>query len=439
MSSQDWSAFEAYVETLMEQESIAGVAVAVSKYGEIIYRKGFGVRDIRKQSPVTPDTVFGTASVTKSFIALAIMKLVEEGKLSLNDPVIEHLPEFRLKGQVTPEAVTIHHLLSHTTGLPPMHRREDITAFEDHISYVANEEYELLGLPGQYFSYCNDTFLLLGAIIERITGTPYQEYVTEQILQPLNMLRTTFSIEELEGWDNVSIPYVKQGNPVELKAVPWPKLGNYGVGGGIRSNVLDLLRYGQCYIRGSNGLSIVNEGSVRNMCKLVHSVGRNSYYGYALRITPDYSGVRLVEHGGGQPGVSSHFGFVPEEGLVVAVLTNVSNVPSNDIWLSAVNTALGFPLEQKSNLEPHYEASMEQLQKLVGSYRSSEGGNLNVFLHEGKPQAEIDGVTFPLRASDSHTLVMEHKEYPIRFFFKYAPEAWAAQYSSRLLTRINHE
>ncbi|WP_282942685.1 serine hydrolase domain-containing protein [Paenibacillus sp. RC67] len=437
MSDQDWSKLEAYVEHIMEQEFIAGAAVAVSKHGKIIYKNGFGVRDIHTKEPVTPDTVFGTASITKSFTALAIMQLADEGMISLNDPVIRHLPGFKLNRRESSESITIHHLLSHTTGMPPLRRREDFNRFSEHLAYLANETYDLLGTPGQYFSYCNDTFLLLGAIIERISGRPYWKHMTERILEPLHMSRTTFSLGELESWGNVSVPYVKNNKSGSLDAVPWPKLGNYAVGGGIRSNVLDLLKYGQCFVQSGSDDAIVNQDSVRNMWNPAHRIGRITHYGYALRMTPDYSGVTLVEHGGGQPGVSSHFGFVPEEGLVAAVLTNVANVPASDLWLSAINTALGLPLEQKSSIEPYYEASLEQLEKLVGTYRSAEGGNLTIVLDEGKPKAEVDGNTFMLRVSSDHTLVIENKEYPIRFFFKDGPEAWAALYSSRMLTRVS--
>ncbi|MCZ8517431.1 serine hydrolase [Paenibacillus filicis] len=438
MSDRSWSIFEAYVGKLMKQESIAGAAVAVSQHGEIIYQKGFGVRDIETKDPVTPDTIFGTASVTKSFTALAIMQLADEGKLSLDDPVIRYIPEFKLHGLEDTASVKIHHLLSHTTGLPPMRRNEVLNRLNDHPAYMASESYELLGKPGQYFSYCNDTFLLLGTIIEQLTGRLYRRYMTERILERLHMHRSTFSFEELAKYDRVSIPYVKNSETGVLEEVPWPMLGNYEVGGGIRSNVLDLLKYGQCYVDGGmvQGRSIVSQDAIHNMWKPVHRVGRNTFYGYALRITPDYSGVSLVEHGGAQPGVSSHFGFVPEEGLVAVVLTNVANVPANDMWLAAVNTALGFPLEQKSSIEPHAQASLEHLQSFVGTYRSAEGGCVSIFLDDQKPKAEIDGKVFTLRASTDSTLVIENKEYPIRFFFKDGPKAWAAFYGSRMLTRV---
>ena len=109
------------------------------------------------------------------------------------------------------------------------------------------------------------------------------------------------------------------------------------------------------------------------MAEPVHYTSGNSYYGYALQMTPNYSGVTLVEHGGGQPGVSSNFGFIPEEGLVAAVLTNMSDVSANAIWLAAINTALDLPIDQKRSIEPHYAIKPEQLQRMVGTYRSDEG------------------------------------------------------------------
>ncbi|GMX66686.1 serine hydrolase [Paenibacillus elgii] len=438
----NWSGFEAYAKAMMEKEAIPGAAVAVSLRGETVYQQGFGVRNMETGDPVTSDTVFGIASVTKSFTALAIMQLAEEGKLSLDDPVTKHLPEFKLRtsGGMRSEGIRVRHLLSHTAGVPPMRRREELRRFAEHLDYLANEEIELLGAPGDYFSYCNDTFLLLGAIVERLTGRPFRAAITERILEPLQMRRSTFSLDELAAWDNVSVPYVKRGGTQTLDEVPWPKLGNYEAGGGIRSTVRDLLKYGQLYVGDvptSNGRPVARSESLRQIREPIHRIGRNAFYGCALRVTPDYSGVTLVEHGGGQPGVSSYFGFVPERGLVAAVLTNVANVPANELWLAAVNTALGFPLEQRSSVEPTYEASPEELRRLAGAYRSSEGGSVDIVLDGNSPFAEIDGKAFALRASDDRTLVITDSGYPIRFFFKDEPQAWAAFYGSRMLRRVN--
>ncbi|MDT3424973.1 CubicO group peptidase (beta-lactamase class C family) [Paenibacillus forsythiae] len=438
MSGINWSAFEDYAAARMEEKQIPGLAIAVSRHGNVIYEKGFGIRDLKTSEPVTPDTLIGVGSVTKSFTAMAIMKLAGEKKLSLDDPVVKHLPEFTLRGLEDPESVKIIHLLTHTTGLPPMLRREELNQFDEHLSYIANAEYELLGKPGEYFSYCNDTFLLLGAIIERLTGRLYRRYVTDSILEPLQMHRSTFNLEEVAKYKNVSVPYIKNSQTKSLEEVPWPRIGNYEVGGGLRSNVRDLLRYGQVFVGESAGLYRfdVSKDSLAEMWQPVHQTDRNGYYGLALDIIPDYSGVTLIGHSGGMYGVSAHFGFVPEEGIVAAVLMNVYGISADEIWLAAVNTALGFPLEQKSAVEPVYEAALEELERLVGTYTSAEGGYLRIYLEDGKPKADWEGKYFELRASDNRTLVTQKSEYPIRFFFRDEDNAWAALAGMRMLTRI---
>lgn len=438
MVNIQWSDFEAYVEKVMKEENIAGAAVAVSKHGEVIYQKGFGTRNIKTQEPVTPDTIFGVASITKSFTAMAIMMLEAEGKLSVQEPVTTYLPEFVIPGVENMKSIKIHHLLSHTTGLPPIRRRQDLNRLNDHLDYLSSESVELLGMPGEYFSYCNDTFLLLGAIIERITGRLYRRYITEHILNPLHMYRSTYSLDEIEKYDNVSVPYDYKRKTSNLEEVSWPQLGNYEVGGGVRSTVIDLLKYGQVYIsdQSEEEQTVINKNHLAKMWQPVHPIGRKTSYGYALQVTPNYtSSITLVEHGGGQPGVSSNFGFVPEEGLVVAVLCNVSAVPSGEIWLAAVNTALNLPLEQKRSVEPIYESTLKELQRFEGTYTSVEGGHLTIFLDGDTPKAGADDQEFILRASDQQTLVIKKNGKPIRFFFDDKEVAWAAQFGVRMLTR----
>ncbi|WP_339251601.1 serine hydrolase domain-containing protein [Sporosarcina sp. FSL W8-0480] len=426
-----WEGFELYVRKVMDVEKIPGVAVAISENGEVIYQKGFGVRDLTTNGPVTPETIFGVASITKSFTALAIMKLVEEGKLQLEDPVSKHLPDFKLKDCGFTDEITIHHLLSHTTGLGTMERLEKLNGFDEHLRYLNEIDHTYLGRPAEFICYNNDMFLLLGAVIERITGENYQDFIRRLIINPLGMERTTYDLQELKGFENVTVPYVlEEGDPKEC---PWPTLGNYAVGGGIRSTVLDLLKYGEAYV-GESG-KIVGDQYVRKMTTPIHWVSGNSHYGYALKITPDYSGVTLIEHGGGQPGVSSNFGFILERGITVAVLTNLSNVSADAIWLAAVNAVLGLPIDQKRSVEPQYDMDIEQLKRMVGTYRSGEGAEVVISLNDDVATATIGNETFTLRSSDDSTLVIEKTEKPIRFFFDGENDAWAMFLGLRMLVK----
>jgi CubicO group peptidase (beta-lactamase class C family) len=426
---------EKHIQKIMETEKIPGAAITISRKGEMIFQKGFGFRNIESREEVTHETIFGIASVTKSFTAMAIFKL-EEGKLSVHDPVTKYIPELKLHGVPDMNEIKILHLLSHTTGLPPMKRREELNKLTDHITYLNEVQAEMLGKTGEYFSYCNDTFLLLGIIIERLTGQPYRRYVTENILNPLHMHRSTFSLEEITKLDNVSVPYVYNKKTDTFEKQTWPALGNYEVGGGIRSNVLDLIKYGQQFLEnGKNCRKVISDSQINKMMQPVYQISKQSSYGFALTITPDYFGRTLVTHGGGQPGVSSHFGFVPEEDLVVAVLTNVSDPPSYDLWLAAVNSVLDLPLDQKQSIEPVYDAPLEELLPLSGTYSSDEGGQVTILVEDAQVRAEIGEESFLLRPTGKDSLVFDGTEKPLRFYINNEEQAWAVLFGLRMLRR----
>ena len=427
-----WAKFETFVEEIMEKEQIPGVAVALSQNGKTIYQKGFGKRDLETNEPVTPETIFGIASVTKSFTALAIMKLAEEGKLQIDDPVSNYLPDFSLIGYLNINDIKIHHLLSHTTGLAPIKRVEELNGFEEHLRYLNEKERTILGKPGEFICYNNDMFLLLGAIIEQVTGEDYQEYIRKLLLEPLKMNRSTYSLRELHSFENVTTPYVlDNGVPTICE---WPTLGNYAVGGGIRSTVVDLLKYGNVFV-GAADKEIIDPQYIARMAEPVHYTNGNSFYGYGLTVTPNYSGVTIVEHGGGQPGVSSNFGFIPERGIAAVVLTNLSDASANSIWLAAINTVLDLPIDQQRSTEPQFEMKPEQLQRMVGTYRSDEGLEVKITFEGESSTATISNKTYLLRASDERTLVMMPIEKPIRFFFDEEDHVWALLLGLRMLVK----
>jgi len=438
---RSWIEFEEYTRALMEETHIPGAAVAVSHEGEPIYAKGFGVSDLATKKPVDPNTIFGIASVSKSFTALAIMGLQDKGLLSLDDPVIKYIPEWTISGVSDMSAIKIKHLLSHTTGVPPLRRREDLFRFDEHLEFFANEPIVPLGKPGEYLSYCNDTFLLLGAIIQRLTRKLFTRHMTVEILDKLDMNRSTYGLDDLRKFDNVTVPYVYSEKEGRLESVPWPQLGNYEVGGGVRSSVLDLMKYSQVYLNSGvyEGKTIVSAEAIQAMQQRVHQIGRNTYYCYALEVTPDYEGVTLVEHGGGQPGVSSNFGFVPEEKISVAVLTNVSDAPASRIWLAAVNSYLGLPIDRERSYEPQYETDLEDMLKFCGTYECDEGSKFTISKTDNGIKITIGGHDYDLRASSEDTLVFQRNKMDqvIKFYFDDSGKPWAGFFHLRMLRRTS--
>lgn len=423
-----WEQFEKYVTDLMEKEQIPGVAIALSQNGQVIYERGFGVIDLETKNRVTPETIFGIASITKSFIAFAIMKLADEGKLQVDDAVKMHLPEFNLNAYNNINDIKIHHLLSHTTGIETIKRYEDLTSFEEHLDYLSEIKVKTLGRPGSFFCYNNDMFLLLGAIIERATGENYKDYIKKEIFIPMDMTRTTFNLDELTLFSNVTTPYILEDvKPIRCS---WPTLGNYAVGGGIRSTVMDLLKYGSLYIDKENTLT-------DEMTTALHKLNGASSYGYGLQTTPNYEGVTLVEHGGSQPGVSSNFGFIREKGIVAAVLTNIGGASADSIWLGAINTVLGIPTNRKKSIEPHFDMRKEQYLRFIGIYETGDGSSVTISYANEKITAMVEGKMHSLRASNMETLVITPTEKPIRFFYNEYNDVWAMLLGLRMYVKCN--
>ena len=212
------------------------------------------------------------------------------------------------------------------------------------------------------------------------------------------------------------------------------------------------MNYGQIYLNGgiaNTGVGIASSQGLRRMwTSPMYPTGRNTWYNFGLQVTPNYAGtgVTLAEHGGGQPGVSSNFGFVPERGITVAVLTNVTGVPAGAIWLAAVNVALGLPLDTMKSIEFDCGAAPSELSRFSGFYRCDEGGQAELFMDGDKLIVRREGQEFAAKASDERTLFYEAmgQQQVLRFYFdkKGKEEAdargkpWAVLAGSRMLRRV---
>ncbi len=440
MANHDWKSLGDEIGRTMERHHIPGAAIAVAQRGQVIYEGAFGLRNLDTGDVVTPDTVFGIASVSKSVTAMAIMQLQDQGRLCVESPVTRYLPEFKIRGLQDMSAVRLHHLLSHSTGLPPFKRHQEYNVLSQHIEYIATADYELLGKPGQYFSYCNDSFLVLGAVIERLMDRPFTDHMRESVFRQIGMARTTYWTEDFARLGDVTELYQYDQKAGKHDKQEWPDLGNHRVSGGIRCSVRDLVRYASVYTTDGvlDGRRIISEHSIWRMRQPVVEAGRNTYYGYAMQICPGYEGVTLVSHGGSLPGVAAHFGYVPEEGIAAAVLTNASGAPSKALWLMAVNAALGLPVAQKLPPEPYWEAPPGYVEKYYGTYASAESAKIRVFGDGPKVLAEAAGEMYELRPSGPRSLVYEAlgQETVLIFFVREDGQVWAVRAGSRMLRKV---
>jgi len=390
----------------MRRAKIPGLSLGLMRRGVRVLARGYGFRDRAQRLPATARTVYGIASMTKSFTALGILRLQEDGALRVRDPVTRHLPEFHTPEPRRTGRITLHHLLTHSSGLPPLPsiyytsgrsiardppydpkvaRRvgvdpdhPPIDTYEGLMAYLATERYRLLGSPGQYFSYSNEGFGLLGAVIERASGRTYESFLEEEICRPAGMRSTTFDTGIMFRLPEVTTLYSpnwKRGKGPLVASQEWWEDTCLRAAGAIRTNVEDLLRYLEIYLRsGRVGRErIVSAASLSEMLTPHIEIRPGLSYGYGIAVRPDYHGKLLAFHDGGLKGVSSEFAVVPRAGVGGAVLANADLVPSGLALQYGINELLGLDAKTQFVDTPERGAPPPSLAEYGGWYCSGEG------------------------------------------------------------------
>ncbi len=414
-----------FIRRWMRRWKVPGASVAVVEKGRRPSFRGYGFRDRESELPTSPRTVYGIASITKSFTAMAILRLEEDGKLSTDDPVVRHLPEFATPDVRATRRIRIHHLLTHTSGLPPLpsiyyttarSRGDDlpfdprvarrvgidpdhapIDTYEQILEFLRTSRYRLLGPAGRYFSYSNEGFGLLGAIIERVSGQSHESYLEEQVLRPAGMHSTTFDPGILFRYPEVTTLYSPKRTGVRHGFVPSHEWWNdtcLRAAGGLRSNVEDLSRYLQIYLTGGKveGNRILSAASVRKMTTPYAELFPGTWYGYGVAVHPDHHGTLLVEHSGGLPGVSSFFVVAPERHLGGVVLTNAEGVSVPLVLMAALNARRGLPLTTPLDQVPRPTPFRGSLTPYDGWFCSGEGIWVRSTAHRNHLRFDFHGI-----------------------------------------------
>jgi CubicO group peptidase (beta-lactamase class C family) len=463
--------FEQYMKEFIEETKAPGMAVSVVAGGEVVYAAGFGTRDAAKTQPVTPETIFGVASVSKSFTCLGILQLAESGRLSVNDPVQKYIPGFDLPGGGG-DKVTIHHFMTHSAGIPPLptlnysirgntakdacveaekqrgEGSEDtaeekpfprIDTFDQLVDYIREGDYKVLGPPGDYCSYSNDTYGLLGLIIEKVTGQRFEEYMQENVLSPLEMERSMYDLRDLMRFDNVTTLYWKPDGDEIKQTDHWQVAPPFTACGWLKSTVMDLSNYLRMHIAGGvfRGKRLLSEAGIRAMASPHMPYSRDRMYGYGFSRRADYHGVTLVEHSGGLRGVASNIGFVPEKGVGVAVLSNLSGTPSARAWLAAVNLILGLPVDTPRSVYRHDSWPLEDIGKYTGTFKSGEGATIVLLVKEDSLVATVDKKEYEVRRDSPTVGVAEvnGQDTEVRFHFSPEGDLWAIGWGGRIIPR----
>lgn len=387
------------IEKMCEQAKVPGAAVIVTQHGERIHEQMIGYRDVEKQLPVTEHTLFGVASITKSFATLAIMQLAEQGKLSVHDPVMDWIDGFNVGDREHTEAVTIHHLMTHTAGLPGMEGvhlarlhsvekdldgkqlfsldpddyKERIETVEELVNWLREKEYNVLAPPGLMCNYSNESFALLQVIIEQASGEDVLTYMQKHILDPLEMEASTFLEEDFNNREEVTELYAYEDGPekVVTHSPAWWDVGNIYTNGSLKSTANEITAYAQMYVNEGTykGKQIISKASLTQMTHPHVRAPNENMYGYGLQVEKEGT---VFGHGGAVKGVSAYFLVDHEQGLTIVVLMNIADAPAGDL-AQAIHS-------QFNRKEEVHFISCGNIEEFARSFRSNEGQQLTMFV-----------------------------------------------------------
>lgn len=331
----DLEGLEVHVERSMKQWGTAGLALGIVHNGEVIFLKGFGTRDVRTREPVDPDTIFAVGSITKSFTGVLAGVLVDDGKISFDDRLVKHVPNFAVGDPYVTGAATLRDALSHRMGydwrMDPLMFLSGASRPEviDRIQHVQPHFPFRSG-----YGYSNVMYMVAGEALGAAAGGSWDQVLADRVFTPLGMSRSSTTIRGMERQTNVASPhrYSEQGP----KPISWRNVDVAGGAGSINSTARDMTRYirmlasdgkaaGQPFLKPATLKELLTphvdageEADLRPFTNF-HTWG----LGWDLK---DYKGRKVASHGGIIDGMHAEMAFVPGSGFGVVVLTNTDGV-----------------------------------------------------------------------------------------------------------------
>jgi len=366
-----------------------GATVIVVKDGKTLLRKAYGIADTAGMQPMRPEMVLRLGSITKQFTAVAILMLLDEGKLALSDDITRFFPDYPTKGK----KITVEHLLTHTSGIASYTSRQeyvlnmgrDMTVAQM-IDSFKNEPLDFE--PGSAYRYNNFGYFLLGAIIEKVSGMPYAKFLEQRIFVPLGMKDTAY-----EGFERSKTPHAAGHMPGAQgfeHSAPLSMTQPYAAGS-LVSSVDDLARWDAAV---SQGRLLKPASWQRALTPYTLSDGKSTGYGYGWQVGT-LQGVPVVSHGGGINGFSTYALRVPEQKVFVAVLSNAEGGLANPgaVASKAAAIAIGKPFREFKEVA----LDAATLDRYVGVYEVEKGvtrtfrreGEVLVMQRSGRPPMRL--------------------------------------------------
>jgi CubicO group peptidase (beta-lactamase class C family) len=380
--------YEIWVGEQMEYYHQPGVSIGLIHDQDLIWAKGFGLRDVERRLPATPGTIYRIASITKTFTATAIMQLRDAGKLQLDDPVVKHLPWFTYDNRF-PDApvITIRHLLTHTSGLP---READFPYWSDPSRFPTREEMiealhgqESVFPPETRYKYSNLALAVAGEIVAAVSGEPFAEYIQGHILDPLGMTSSYVRTGDIDrGRLATGYELMRPDGTQPLS----PETDSKGLtpAANMSSTVEDLARYVSLQLRDgpAGGAQILKGSTLREMHR-VHWLEDDWSSGRGLSFGVWRQGSRtLVGHSGWVGGYRTQVAFDPESKIGVVVLTNSDEGGPGSYVRQAFE--LLAPAIEKAAAQKPVVPTVSDPTRYVGRYHDPDGWETDVLWYDGR-------------------------------------------------------
>jgi CubicO group peptidase (beta-lactamase class C family) len=337
------------LQEIIDLWGIPGLGVGIVEGGEITYARGFGVQSLDTQVPVTPESIFGVASVSKCFVAAAVMQLVEQGKIDLDTPIVQYLPYFRLDDERCTH-ITTRLILSHTSGMPDM----DEVEYDELVSHPETDEgaaerfvrglrsRKMVGAPGERFAYSNIGYNVLGDLISKVSGQTFEGYMKEHLLHPAGMSDSTFFVPEVPA-ERIAVPHLRIPQMVVNPVYPYHRAD--APASFLHTTVIDMCHWSITSLNGGvyNGERILAAEKYGLMWTPVAPRDYPPFYGHAgLGWTLGrYEGWKTVSHGGGGFGWTDFLILLPEKECGAVILCSEESSARENIILAVVDAMLG--------------------------------------------------------------------------------------------------
>lgn len=413
-----------YVNKAIKDWETPGVAIAVIKDDKVIFAKGYGVRELGKPDPVTPNTMFAIGSSSKAFTSAALAMLVDEGKVKWNDPVSKYLPNFQLFDPYVTREMMVQDLLSHRIGLE---RGDRLWYATDYSRDEILRRIRFLKPSSSIrskFGYQNIMYLAGGQIIPTVVGKSWDDFLKERIFTPLGMSSTNTSISGLKGIPDVAAPHAKINDKV--KPIAYRLIDNIGPAGSINSNVTDMAQWVRMQLNNGKYVDkqIVSAANIKEMQNphtiipleglytSLYSEAHFLSYGMGWFLS-DYRGRKMVEHGGAIDGMRAAVMMIPEEKMGVIVLGNMNGSILPQLLGNRIFDAYLFPGKEKDwsgdllkvlkAAEAQGKAAQDKiiadrakdtkpflsLENYAGNYTDEMYGDMKITLENGKLKAKF--------------------------------------------------